>query len=110
MTNNKIFIAPKDIKYSYRMQIICTQLYGSEYKWFIQKYSLSNDYIQNATSYFEHILEPTLQETTPVQPFTSYLANYSSKTNKEELISGIFLWTPIHKHTRCLQYRDLELS
>ena len=37
---------------------------------------------KNTISYFEQILEPTPQETTIVQPLTSHLKNYPSKTDK----------------------------
>ena len=36
----------------------------------------------NATSYFEQILEATPHETTVVRPLTSHLKNHSSKINK----------------------------
>ena len=39
------------------------------------------DLHKNATSYIERILEAMPHETT-VQPLTSYLQNYPSKTNK----------------------------
>ena len=59
----------------------------------------------NVTSYFEQILEATPHETTAVQPLTSNLKNFPSKTDmwdtagkvKNKLISDVLLWTPTHK-------------
>ena len=55
---------------------------------------------KNATSYAERILKAIPHETTTVQPLTSHLSSYPSKTNKayealleKQVISNPFTWT-----------------
>ena len=56
---------------------------------------------------YEQILEAAAHKTATVQPLTSHLTNYPSKTrytwlfwwNKDKLIPIIYLWTLTHGHT-----------
>ena len=55
---------------------------------------------KNTKCCFEQILEAPSYKTVTVRPLTSHLKNYPSTRhgwrNKDELMSDIFLWTPIH--------------